>query len=120
MKARVFFFIPIFLPLAGAAQEGITLRNVGQPPSTVLVRASEYRVGLVGGLYVPKVLAGDERERVQAPTPIAEKNPIPFAFNPDNLPFFCKIEYGMMKGKSLPVKFRLGDVQYVDELEKKK
>ena len=43
-----------------------------------------------------------------------------YQFNPANLPFFCKIEYDMAKGKKIPFKFRLGDVQYVDELEKKK
>ena len=43
----------------------------------------------------------------------------PFAFNPNNLPFFCKIEYNMIKGKKLPVLFRLGDLQYVNEMENK-
>ncbi len=41
-------------------------------------------------------------------------------FDKKNLPFFCRIEYDMVKQKNIPVKFRLGDVQYVDELEGKK
>jgi hypothetical protein len=44
---------------------------------------------------------------------------IPSVFSVEALPFFCKIEYKMGLNKSLPVKFRLGDVQYVDELEGK-
>jgi hypothetical protein len=44
---------------------------------------------------------------------------IPSIFSVEALPFFCKIEYKMGLNKKLPVKFRLGDVQYVDELEGK-
>lgn len=45
---------------------------------------------------------------------------IPSIFSVETLPFFCKIEYKMGLNKKLPLKFRLGDVQYVDELEGKK
>ncbi len=43
-------------------------------------------------------------------------------YDPNKLPFFCKIEYkmGVNSKTKMPMKFRLGDVQYVDELEKKK
>ncbi len=44
---------------------------------------------------------------------------LPAVFAVDKMPFFCKIEYKMGLNKKLPVKFRLGDVQYVDELEGK-
>jgi hypothetical protein len=44
---------------------------------------------------------------------------IPSVFSVEALPFFCKIEYKMGLNKKLPIKFRLGDVQYVDELEGK-
>jgi hypothetical protein len=44
---------------------------------------------------------------------------IPSIFSVEALPFFCKIEYKMGLNKSMPIKFRLGDVQYVDELEGK-
>lgn len=40
-------------------------------------------------------------------------------FDKNDLPFFCRIEYGMIKQRNIPVKFRLGDVQYVDQLEGK-
>jgi hypothetical protein len=45
---------------------------------------------------------------------------IPSVFSVEALPFFCKIEYKMGLQKKLPLKFRLGDVQYVDELERKR
>lgn len=34
-------------------------------------------------------------------------------------PFFCDIEFQMEKASGFPVKFRLGDVQYVNRLEGK-
>lgn len=36
------------------------------------------------------------------------------------LAFFCKIEVQLEKASRFPVKFRLGDVQYVDKLEGKR
>ncbi|MBR9922866.1 MAG: hypothetical protein GYB31_18720 [Bacteroidetes bacterium] len=34
-------------------------------------------------------------------------------------PFFCRLEWELEKEINIPVKFRLGDVQYVDKLEGK-
>jgi hypothetical protein len=45
--------------------------------------------------------------------------PIPTIFSVETLPFFCKIEYKLGLNNKLPVKFRLGDVQYVEQLEGK-
>ena len=45
--------------------------------------------------------------------------PVPSVFSVEALPFFCKIEYKMGLNKKVPLKFRLGSVQYVDELEGK-
>ena len=54
-------------------------------------------------------------------TAINVKKPtqVPSIFSVETLPFFCKIEYKMGLNKKLPIKFRLGDVQYVEELEGK-
>jgi len=38
----------------------------------------------------------------------------------DHLAFFCKVELRLEKAAKIPVKFRLGDVDYVDELEGKR
>jgi|SRR5690606_14069745 len=37
-----------------------------------------------------------------------------------HLPFFCKVEADLEKTISFPVKLRLGDVDYVDQLEGKR
>lgn len=54
---------------------------------------------------------------------VLHKTPLTDLFIPKwqatDLPFFCKIEHKMGKRTPLPVKFRLGSVQYVDFLEGK-
>jgi len=40
-------------------------------------------------------------------------------FDPNTLPFFCKIEYKMGITTKVPIKIRLGDPDKVDEMEKK-
>ena len=52
-------------------------------------------------------------------TPSSNINAPYYRFSVETMPFFCKIEYKMGLNKKLPLKFRLGDVQYVDELEGK-
>jgi hypothetical protein len=56
------------------------------------------------------------------PKNIVEK-PRPAVFMPrwsaEQLPFFCKIEHDWAKGARIPLKFRLGSVEYVDALEGK-
>ena len=43
----------------------------------------------------------------------------PKIYNYHNLAFFCKVEVELEKAAKFPVKFRLGDVNYVDQLEGK-
>ena len=45
---------------------------------------------------------------------------LPAAYNFQKLAFFCKVEVRMEKSARLPVKFRLGSVDYVDRLEQKR
>jgi len=43
----------------------------------------------------------------------------PKIYNYHNLAFFCKVEVKLEEAVRFPVKFRLGDVNYVDQLEGK-
>ncbi|MBK9016911.1 MAG: hypothetical protein IPM82_24205 [Saprospiraceae bacterium] len=45
---------------------------------------------------------------------------MPQAWCYSDLAFFCKMEVKMEKATRFPIKFRLGDVQYVDRLEGKR
>ena len=44
---------------------------------------------------------------------------LPAAWRYEDLALFCKIEVKMEKALSMPVKFRLGEVQYVERMEGK-
>lgn len=41
-------------------------------------------------------------------------------WSPDDLPFFCRIEHNLGLKTRVPIKFRLGSVDYVDWLEGKR
>jgi hypothetical protein len=61
------------------------------------------------------------RFRGQAPgASAAERSPALLrAFSPSDLAFFCRLEFKLEKTVRFPVKIRLGEVQYVDQLEGK-
>lgn len=64
------------------------------------------------------------QKRAKVPELIFEKkytqppNTIP-AWEVEELPFFCKIEHKLYKKVRIPVLFRLGSVEYVNQLEQK-
>lgn len=45
--------------------------------------------------------------------------PLPQAYRYEDLAFFCRIEVQMERTFKFPVKFRLGEVQYVERMEGK-
>jgi hypothetical protein len=51
-------------------------------------------------------------------TVIAHKQ-VPKAYNYDDLAFFCKLEVKIENVTKVPIKFRLGDFQYIEKLEGK-
>lgn len=46
--------------------------------------------------------------------------PILSMYEPSRLPMFCRLEVQMEKSSGLPIKMRLGSVDYVDMLERKR
>lgn len=48
-----------------------------------------------------------------------KQEPMPKAWQYKDLAFFCKMEVKMEKAARFPIKFRLGDVPYVERLEGK-
>lgn len=57
------------------------------------------------------------------PVFVLQAEPLPPVILPrwlaEKLPFFCRIEHKMAKNNAIPLKFRLGSVEYVDWLEGK-
>ncbi|MFQ5445321.1 MAG: hypothetical protein ACE5FF_00145 [Saprospiraceae bacterium] len=52
-------------------------------------------------------------------TPSLKTRPLPVVYSVNDLPLFCKWEVKLEKAATFPVKFRLGEVQYVEHLEGK-
>jgi hypothetical protein len=65
-----------------------------------------------------------EIKQVPAPALVHSSNTAPVSFRlrdfkVEELPFFCRIEHQWAKQLAVPIKFRLGSVEYVDWLEGK-
>jgi hypothetical protein len=52
-------------------------------------------------------------------TMLLSASPLPSAYHYKDLAFFCRIEVQMEQAFKFPVKFRLGEVQYVERMEGK-
>ncbi|MDZ7877127.1 MAG: hypothetical protein U5L45_05630 [Saprospiraceae bacterium] len=111
MKAIVLSYLFLFLTQVCSAQTvGLSLDKVKTAKIAVGIPPQYPSVFLLkNGLHTYQNVAISVKKPTQ----------IPSVFSVEALPFFCKIEYKMGLNKKLPVKFRLGDVQYVDELERK-
>lgn len=101
MKFIVFVFILIKINTV-SAQVGVQLKTMPTPPQ-----------------LKPSFLIKNENKTLKNTQNIPQPSPTPLVFSVESLPFFCKIEYKMGLNKKMPVKFRLGDVPYVDGLEGK-
>ena len=62
----------------------------------------------------------DRTPAPQSPTPSFQVSAPPSAYRYEDLAVFCRIEVQLEKAARLPVKVRLGDVQYTDQLEGKR
>ncbi len=104
-KILFFSFICCFHPLFVQSQTvGLVLSDLKAPP--------QYRASF---------LLKKTGQKVDAQTSVNQTpRPIPLVFCVETLPFFCKIEHKMGLNQKFPLKFRLGDVQYVDEMEGKR
>jgi hypothetical protein len=61
-----------------------------------------------------------DHPRLSTPRPAPQRGVFLPHWSAEALPFFCKIEYDWSKNRSrIPMKFRLGSVEYVDWLEGK-
>jgi hypothetical protein len=107
MRINAILFFLTFICLNCKSQTvGLSMTNLKAPPQYFPIKKE--KMNIFKDVNV-------QSQRVTQSVPRA----IPLVFSVETLPFFCKIEYKMGLNKKLPVKFRLGDVQYVDEMEGK-
>ena len=70
--------------------------------------------------FAPNYLFGESADILGASLPPTTEQPTrlsPAAYRYQDLAFFCKVEVKLEHAAQMPVKFRLGSVQYVDQLE---
>jgi hypothetical protein len=105
MKTLFFsFFFCLNALFAQSQTVGLVLADLKAPPQ------------YLSSFLLKKTAQKAINQQVVNPAP----RPMPLVFNVETLPFFCKIEHKMGLNQKMPIKFRLGDVQYVDELEGKR
>ena len=96
-----------FMCLNGKSQTvGLSMSDIKIPPQYLSLKKE--KLPLKNSFVVDNQQVAKNRPR-----------PMPSVFSVETLPFFCKIEYKLGLNNKLPVKFRLGDVQYVEQLEGK-
>ncbi len=107
----------ILAALPATAQQDLTVRIAGKPlialdPNQKLASPpllfSRHLRGFPLNTFIPILPA-----RLSGPEAI---KPV---FSPADLAFFCRLEYKMEKALKFPVRIRLGEVQYVEEMEGK-
>lgn len=107
MRKIILLTVMTFMCLNGKSQTvGLSMSNIKTPPQYLSLKKEKLR--LKSDLNIDNQQVTKNKPR-----------PIPTVFSVETLPFFCKIEYKLGLNNKLPVKFRLGDVQYVEQLEGK-
>ena len=109
MVKRILFLSAFCFLMAAVGKSqtvGLSMSNIKASPQYVFSKKEK--------LHVFSGANAGNQQVVKSPP-----RAIPSIFSVATMPFFCKIEYKMGLNKKLPIKFRLGDVQYVDEMEGK-
>ncbi len=107
MRKIFFLIVMTFMCLNGKSQTvGLSLTDIKTPPQYLSLKKEKLRL---------KSSFNTDNQQVVKNKPRS----IPSVFSVETLPFFCKIEYKLGLNNKLPVKFRLGDVQYIEQLEGK-
>ena len=107
MFSKLLSFSLIFICFNGISQTvGLSIERIKTSPQYLVFKKE-------------KLYAFDSFNAQNQQVMKSQSRAIPSVFSVETLPFFCKIEYKMGLNKKFPIKFRLGDVQYVDELEGK-
>ena len=95
----------LLLPAAAHAQSFSAGKNL-----------HELRQAVYAGTPFRPFLVSSQPERSSGLQPAVSRIFLP-KWTSDELPLFCKIEHKMGRRMAVPLKFRLGSVEYVDQLE---
>ena len=126
MACRCFFFLlSLLLPLVLSGQSlpyGIAGKSLPE------LRNEEHALFLA--VYPPTLVRkqgftrpgypSEEKTQPSLPALLRQRQAIPSIYSYRDLAFFCKLEVQLERRTNIPIKFRLGDVLYVDYLEGKR
>ena len=120
--------VPIWI-MTGCLLLSLSLTAQGQPSpyiggkSMVELRQEDLRktvLPFLKGVDHPSILRRISNIRPPLNTPLKQELTAPTVYSYDELGLFCKFEVQLEQFAKIPIKLRLGDVQYVDWLEKKR
>lgn len=87
----------------------------------VLPRQAPLDLSAATALPIPAILSLDTADVVAAPRQLSGSfHAVPRAYRYEELALFCRIEVQLERATKIPVRFRLGSVDYVDYLEGKR
>lgn len=100
-------------PVYGQRSSSNAAPGLRLPGDTIRTPPAIYQLPSMSVLPSWRALESATRKQV------LEAPPMPAAYSYDKLGAFCKWEVQLEKAARMPVKFRLGEVQYVERLEGK-
>ena len=112
MRQRVVFFLVVFLLMflgGGFAQKKPFL-----PISPGAITICEFRTPFSNKVFVNNQLSIDQVNRISL-----IKQPVPANYYNQFLGLFCRKEWQLERAVSIPLRFRLGSLEYVNWLEQK-
>ena len=107
---KILFSIFLFSTSISYSQVGLNVDQqieITSIPSVFKNTISDYNLSII------KISTDSEIHSVSNQNP--NFSSIPKIYSYHNLAFFCKVEVKLEKAAKFPVKFRLGDVNYVDQ-----
>jgi hypothetical protein len=112
MRTKAAVLVGVFFLLAQGA-----FAQLRTSPAAELL-AVESRISVATYLLSPLLLVQDRLPDNAAATPTSRRIPLVYRF--EDLAFFCRVEVRLEQATRIPVRFRLGSVNYVDHLEGKR
>ncbi len=125
-KFRPVFFHSILMVLAFSVSSAVVSAQTVTPldeyiaihGKSIVQLKQEIPASTTVDRFLP-VMISDNRSNQNAFSFQTASRKAPLIYSYEDLAFFCKLEVQMEKKAKLPIKVRLGDVEYVDRLEGK-
>jgi hypothetical protein len=122
-KRNIPFIVALALIILNSsiqAQESPSIKGRGLPQSLVFKARPVAALEGGQGIFKPPAALFRPNPSEEGPGPASLKPGLPIDFYYQHLGFVCRMEWSFEKNSHLPIKFRLGSLEYVNFLEGKK